>query len=118
METRNHEYPVICALDGGWYLVVEGTSPEKNQPFPGRTLMNYLLTTALRDSGIEPAARYTLAQVAAILGCDLDHVRYLVTRRKLPVLKVGAQSWGTVRHDDLSAFLEAVNHCPLLQKEG
>ena len=58
--------------------------------------MTHLLETALKDSGIEPAARYTLEQVASILGCDLDHIRYLVTRKKLPVLKVGVQTWGNV----------------------
>jgi excisionase family DNA binding protein len=68
-----------------------------------------LLETALTDSGIVPAARYTLEEVATILGCDLDHVRYLVTRRKLPALKVGAQTWGTVRHEDLDTFLSSVN---------
>jgi len=68
-----------------------------------------LLQTALSDSGIESAARYTLEQVASILGCDLCHVRYLVTRRKLPALKVGAQTWGTVRHEDLDTFLASVN---------
>jgi excisionase family DNA binding protein len=68
-----------------------------------------LLKTALLDSGNDPAARYTLEQVASILGCDLDHIRYLVTRRKLPALKVGAQTWGTVRHEDLNAFLDSVN---------
>ena len=68
-----------------------------------------LLQTALSDSGTEPAARYNLEQVASILGCDLDHVRYLVTRRKLPALKVGAQTWGTVRHEDLDTFLAKVN---------
>ena len=68
-----------------------------------------VLETALKDSGTDPAARYTLEQVASILGCDLDHVRYLVTRRKLPALKVGAQTWGTVRHEDLDAFLVSVN---------
>ena len=71
--------------------------------------MSHLLPTALQDSGIEPAVRYTLDEVAAILGCTLDHVRYLVTRKKLPVLKVGRQTWGTVRHDDLAAFLASVN---------
>ena len=71
--------------------------------------MNRLLETALKDSGIEPAARYTLEQVAAILGCDLNHVRYLVTRKKLPVLKVGVQTWGNVRHEDLGTFLALVN---------
>jgi len=71
--------------------------------------MNRLLETALKDSGIEPAARYTLEQVAAILGCDLNHVRYLVTRKKLPVLKVGVQTWGNVRHEDLGVFLALVN---------
>ncbi len=68
-----------------------------------------MLNQALTDSGIAPAARYTLEQVAAILGCTPDHVRYLVTRRKLPALKVGAQTWGTVRHEDLDAFLVSVN---------
>lgn len=68
-----------------------------------------ILVTALRDSGITAAPRYTLDQVAAILGCEIDHVRYLVTRRKLPALKVGAQTWGTVRHEDLDAFLNTVN---------
>jgi hypothetical protein len=71
--------------------------------------MNLLLQTALKDSGIDPAARYTLEQVAAILGCDGEHVRYLVVRKKLPALKVGVQTWGTVRHEDLGAFLAAVN---------
>ncbi|MDR3572295.1 MAG: hypothetical protein P4L50_00400 [Anaerolineaceae bacterium] len=71
--------------------------------------MDHLLQTALRDSGIEPAARYTLEQVGTILGCDIVHVRYLLTRKKLPVLKVGAQTWGTVRHEDLAIFLATVN---------
>jgi len=71
--------------------------------------MNFLLEIALKDSGIEPAARYNLEQVATILGCDLDHVRYLVTRRKLPALKVGVQTWGNVRHEDLGVFLALVN---------
>ena len=71
--------------------------------------MKPLLQTALHDSGVEPAARYTVDQVAAILGCDLDHVRYLLTRKKLPAIKIGVQTWGTVRHDDLDAFLEAMN---------
>lgn len=71
--------------------------------------MDHLLQTAIQDSGIEPAARYTLDQVAVILGCDLDHVLYLVTRKKLPALKVGKQTWGPIRHDDLDAFLAAVN---------
>lgn len=68
-----------------------------------------LLKTALEDSGIAPAPRYTLEQVASILGCELDHVRYLVTRRKLPVLKVGAQTWSSIRHEDLGMFLASVN---------
>ena len=71
--------------------------------------MTSLLQTALQDSGVEPAARYDLNQVTANLGCHHDHVRYLVTRRKLPAVKVGAQTWGTVRHEDLAAFLDAVS---------
>ena len=68
-----------------------------------------MLNQALTDSSVAPAARYTPEQVAVILGCTPDHVRYLVTRRKLPALKVGAQTWGTVRHEDLDAFLVSVN---------
>lgn len=68
-----------------------------------------IMETALIDSGIQHAARYTLEQVASILGRDLEHVRYLVTRRKVPAMKIGVQTWGMVRHNDLEAFPASVN---------
>lgn len=67
------------------------------------------LEQALIDSGIPMSCRYSLEEVARIMGCKLDHIRYLVNRDFLPALKVGKQTWGTVRHDDLSAFLDCLN---------
>lgn len=70
--------------------------------------MTYL-THALLASGVPPSDRYPLAAVARILGCPETYVRYLFHRRKLPVLKIGAQTWGAVRHEDLAAYLDAQN---------
>ena len=82
--------------------------PHLSIPFPKEPLMHHL-NLALADSGVSPASRYSLSEVARILGRDLDYVRYLVNRNKLAALKVGRQTWGHVRHEDLADFLNQVN---------
>jgi len=70
--------------------------------------MKQPLLTALNDSGTEPAAGTPSIRLPPSLDAALT--TYATWSPKAAAsLKVGAQTWGTVRHEDLDAFLTLIN---------
>ena len=69
------------------------------------TKLDALLTTL----GIAPAPRYTIEDVATILGFTPKQVRTQVKKGNLTALRGSRRRWTGVLHDDLDAYFTANN---------
>lgn len=71
--------------------------------------MNKTLPHLLEKLGRIPQPRFTIEEVGDILGLSRGEVLAQIKRGHLPAIKVSARRWGYVLHDDLNAFLTALN---------
>ena len=62
------------------------------------------LSSACARAGVAVGDRFTLAEVAAVLGLPLPTLRRLVRSRALPIVRFTARG-GFVLADDLAAFI-------------
>jgi len=67
------------------------------------------LNTLLIKLTMTPRHRYTLEEVGEVLGISRDEVLRQIKRGHLVAVKVAERKWGYVLHDDLDAFLSALN---------
>lgn len=67
------------------------------------------LSALLTTLGITPAPRYTLEEVAHILGMTCRQVRSQIQKGRLLAIKTSARRWAWVLHPDLDAYFAAVN---------
>ena len=67
------------------------------------------LEALVTDLGLLPAPRYTLEQVATILGLTMTQVRELLKKRRLKGLKGSLNRWMGVLHADLESYFLRIN---------
>jgi hypothetical protein len=67
------------------------------------------LNQLLNSLGIARAARYTLEEVAHILGMTTRQVRTQIQKGHLSAAKISARRWAWVLHTDLDAYFAAIN---------
>lgn len=67
------------------------------------------LSALLATLGIAIAPRYTLEEVAQILGNTPRQVRTQIQKGRIPAIKSSARRWAWVLHPDLEAYFAAIN---------
>jgi pantothenate kinase type III len=67
------------------------------------------LSALLTTLGIAPAPRYTIEEVARILGNTPRQVRTQIQKGRIPAIKSSVRRWGWVLHPDLEAYFAAIN---------
>lgn len=67
------------------------------------------LSELLTTLGIAPAPRYTLEEVARILGTSPRQVRSQIQKGRIPAIKSSVRRWGWVLHPDLESYFAAIN---------
>jgi hypothetical protein len=67
------------------------------------------LSALLGNLGIAIAPRYTLEEVAQILGTTPRQVRSQIQKNRLPAIKSSVRRWAWVLHPDLEAYFAAIN---------
>ena len=67
------------------------------------------LSKLLTALGTSPAARYSLEDVAQVLGLTPRQVRSQIQKGRLVAIKTSARHWAWVLHQDLEAYLAAIN---------
>jgi pantothenate kinase type III len=67
------------------------------------------LSALLATLGIEPAPRYTLEEVARILGTTPRQIRSQIQKGRIHAIKSSVRRWGWVLHTDLEAYFAAIN---------
>lgn len=71
--------------------------------------MDHTLSKMLEALGIPYKPRFTIEEVAEILGIRRDQVMHLLKRKKLVGMKSSANRWGGVFAFDLDQYIQAVN---------
>lgn len=71
--------------------------------------MSPLLETMLDQLGIKPKPRFTVEEVAEILGIRRDQVLDLLKRKKLIGMRASVSKWSGVFAQDLAEYIQIVN---------
>jgi len=71
--------------------------------------MDHTLTKMLEALGIPYKPRFTVEEVAEILGIRRDQVMHLLKRQKLIGMKSSSNRWGGVFAADLDQYIQTVN---------
>ena len=67
------------------------------------------LSTLLVALGTTPAPRYSLVEVAQILGVTPRQVRTQIQKGRITAIKSSARCWAWVLHRDLETYFTTVN---------
>jgi len=67
------------------------------------------LSAILTALGTTPTARYSIQEVAQILGMTTRQVRTQIQKGHLTALKSSVRRWAWVLHEDLEAYFIAIN---------